>query len=367
MKVYFKTDSRVTADKKQALYLYGSHNGVKYRKTLFQIDANTFDQKRQQIKSTNIRHVTLNSRILEIKYNVEKFITECYLSGETLEWDKIINHVFENSDMKTLESLVYDEIKTNGHLYSDGTKLRYSSNLRAIQNFKKPIYLHDITPEYISGVYQFLEKRGNQITSINTKLKFLRKFVRLAKQKKLIKDNPFDYYTIREKETTPVYLTPDELTQLEEFHDTMPVNYQKQLLQKFLFFCFTGLRISDWHKVTEKHIREKRIEIRMQKTQNKLIIPIGKRALKYAPLTQFEDHTGQYMNRELKKIMQAAGIDKNVTTKTARHSFAVIFLSKGGNLFTLKTLLGHKKVESTLVYSRLVDTALVDQIKLIDE
>jgi len=55
--------------------------------------------------------------------------------------------------------------------------------------------------------------------------------------------------------------------------------------------------------------------------------------------------------------MNNAGIQKHITFHCARHTFGCILVEKGVNLFIVKKLMGHKKIETTLNY---VDKANVD-------
>ena len=49
-----------------------------------------------------------------------------------------------------------------------------------------------------------------------------------------------------------------------------------------------------------------------------------------------------------------AGITKNVSFHTSRHTFAVLTLAAGGDLYTVGKLLGHTSINSTQVYADVV-------------
>jgi len=57
------------------------------------------------------------------------------------------------------------------------------------------------------------------------------------------------------------------------------------------------------------------------------------------------------------------GINKKVTTHTARHSFASCFLIYGGKLVALKKMMGHKKIETTMIYAHMTDKSVEDQME----
>ena len=67
-------------------------------------------------------------------------------------------------------------------------------------------------------------------------------------------------------------------------------------------------------------------------------------------------------NRCLKKMAANAGITKNVSFHTSRHTFAVLTLATGGNLYTVGKLLGHTSINSTQVYADVVMETKVEAI-----
>ena len=61
------------------------------------------------------------------------------------------------------------------------------------------------------------------------------------------------------------------------------------------------------------------------------------------------------MNVALQAWMLKAGITKQITFHCARHTFAVLQLSLGTEIFTLSKLLGHSELKTTQIYAKIVD------------
>jgi hypothetical protein len=61
------------------------------------------------------------------------------------------------------------------------------------------------------------------------------------------------------------------------------------------------------------------------------------------------------MNVELSKWIMRAGITKDITFHCARHTFAVLQLTLGTEIFTLSKLLGHSELKTTQIYAKIID------------
>ena len=66
------------------------------------------------------------------------------------------------------------------------------------------------------------------------------------------------------------------------------------------------------------------------------------------------------MNRNLKSIATLVDIDKPLTHKVGRHTFATIYLKHTKDLAALKELLGHSDMKETLVYAHVMDESKVE-------
>ena len=103
------------------------------------------------------------------------------------------------------------------------------------------------------------------------------------------------------------------------------------------------------------------IEIPPAKTKGLEYLPLNKTALSLIGETLQSDSKPvfklpslTYCNRALKLWGVEAGIKKQMHYHLSRHTFAVLTLSSGTDLYTASVLLGHKQLATTEVYAQVV-------------
>lgn len=186
--------------------------------------------------------------------------------------------------------------------------------------------------------------------------------LRQATKQKIIPFNPakdIELPTIKTPKRE--HLTAEELKAVSKEECRYPV-----LKRAFLFACLTGLRWSDVQKLTWSQIVESdegwRIIFHQQKTDGLQYHDIPENAHQYLGDRETDDERvfkglkySSYHNVALQRWMMKAGITKNITFHCARHTYAILQLQFGADIYTVSKLLGHKNLKTTQIYADIVD------------
>ncbi|WP_321287821.1 site-specific integrase [uncultured Sunxiuqinia sp.] len=151
----------------------------------------------------------------------------------------------------------------------------------------------------------------------------------------------------------------------------------KLALDKYLFSLYTGLRFSDISELKPQSLvleeGKEWLVLNTKKTSEPVRIPIHLlfegRALDIfynyvgSGVTVFPFQYNHLLNADLKKVIEHAGIKKKITFHTARHTTATFLLYKGVNITTVQKLLGHRRIETTQIYGKVMDMTLLNDLK----
>ena len=271
----------------------------------------------------------------------------------------------ENENIKFyLEYLKYER------RVSDNTVESYGENLKIINNdIKKDLLTLDASDirEYLSSLDVTPKTKAHYLSVLNS-------FYNYMIFNGIIKTNPCSGIKLPKLEKKlPNYLTIEEIDKLLDIKLTKPIDYRNKAMLEVLFA--TGTRISELINLTLNQIDYDECVIRVFGKGKKMrIIPLGDTAMEYLKLYineyrgfilktktseyVFVNKNGTKMSRQgffkiLKKLVKEAGITKDVSPHTLRHSFATYLLNNGADLRVIQELLGHENLVTTEIYSHL--------------
>ncbi|MFI5151042.1 MAG: phage integrase SAM-like domain-containing protein [Bacteroidia bacterium] len=244
------------------------------------------------------------------------------------------------------------------------------------------IAITDIDENWIEGFRDYLlysaKKKNEDKISRNSAHHYfnrLKNCFKKALRDKVIKDNPADRVDyIPLEETKREFLTFEELQLLFNAECRSTV-----LKSAFLFSALTGLRWSDIEKLTWEEVQHSEdngwgVYYRQQKTEAIEFLPIsdqardilgpkGRSDQKVFAGLSYSVHTSVL----LQKWCSNAGIKKEITFHSGRHTAATLLISNDVNLYTVQKLLGHKNIKTTEVYAKLVDKKKIEAVNKIPQ
>ena len=156
----------------------------------------------------------------------------------------------------------------------------------------------------------------------------------------------------------------------------------KEARDCYIAMCFTGYAYKDAVLLTQENIKvmdngSKWFIKNREKTncrENVPILPVVEKLIeKYrnhpfcvACNKVFPIHSNQKFINCLKDIAKACGIQKLLTTHTARHTFATtVTLSNGVTVETVSALLGHSSIRTTQIYAKVVAKKISEDMRLL--
>lgn len=102
------------------------------------------------------------------------------------------------------------------------------------------------------------------------------------------------------------------------------------------------------------------IRIKTQKTETEATLPISMEAYELCGEPDegkvFKGLQRSVTNDPLRKWIKDAGITKHITFHCFRHTYAVLQLSMGTDIYTVSKMLTHKNVSTTQIYADLVNS-----------
>ena len=295
------------------------------------------------------------------------------------------NGIYGFNDLEKMNTsfIKYFEILVNKRYTSHGNYGNWKSALLHLKKYSpNDIKFSEIDHKWLDGFKEYLindaEKKNEEKLSANSQSSYFNK-VRAA-LKQAVKDgiiikNPAENIDgIKEEETKREFMTLEEVRKLATTDCEIPV-----LKKAFLFSCLTGLRFSDIQKLVWSEIQHSEksgyfIRFKQKKTKGQETLPISEDAYNLLGERQSNDDRvfvgleySDSNNYKLRTWMLKAGIERKITFHAGRHTFAVLQLTFGTDIYTVSKLLGHKSLKTTEIYAKIIDqkkTDAVNKIKL---
>ena len=248
--------------------------------------------------------------------------------------------------------------------------------------------VHDIkstTSDDIKKFLSYLKKMKYSPSSSSRCLSALKSFYKFLVLEKYISSNPCQSISAPKLDKKlPTVLSVEEVMKiLSLLNDDTPYNARNHAMIEVMYAC--GLRVSELVnlKISELHLTSKMISTTGKGTKERLV-PINDYAAKVlknyiiehrpkllkkqsSPYV-FLNNLGEPISRQsffilIKKLCTEAGIQKEISPHTLRHSFATHLLEAGTDLRLIQEMLGHEDISTTQIYTHLSKQKIKDVYK----
>lgn len=268
---------------------------------------------------------------------IEKSLSKNTVDGYCRDIKKLNNFFNGNDDKKKIEEVNYQDFQ-NYLSYLNDLKINARSQSRVISS--------------------------------------MRSFFKFLILEKIIKENPTELLeNPKTGKKLPEFLTIEEIELLVNQIDRSKKEGERNLaIIEVLYGC--GLRVTELIelKISEIYWEDGFIRI-IGKGNKERLVPLGKIASKHLKIylneirvhqkvkDLFVDHVfinknGSKISRVMifkivKKLTEKAGIQKNISPHSLRHSFATHLVEGGADLRSVQEMLGHQSITTTEVYTHL--------------
>ncbi|MBR2891552.1 MAG: site-specific tyrosine recombinase XerD [Bacilli bacterium] len=265
-------------------------------------------------------------------------------------------------------------------MMSQNSILSYINDVTNYLNFLISKYqvddMEDVGSEEIRSYLASLKKKKMSSASMSRNLCSVKSFHRFLYEEQYTKKNVSKEIAAPKMEKKlPTVLSVDEVTKLLDIvQGDKPLDKRNQAMLEMIYA--TGLRVSELCniKITDLRFTSKQIRI-FGKGSKERIVPINDFALKKIRTYMLEarpillgtkkdqgflflNNHGEVITRVgffkiLKTLCSEAGIEKNVSPHTLRHSYATHLLEAGVDIRLIQEMLGHEDIATTQIYTHL--------------
>lgn len=368
-------------------------NGKRHYQSLgVSINPKFWDIKKNKLKSNcpnkeiiqkiiNDKLTELQNRILELSAERKEFTATTILNGEK-----------RKLQLATVDDFYQELIAQFTIDGKCGNRLIYKGSYNSLYTFTKgklDIPFSEIDVDWLKRYEKWLRSKNNKDTTISLLFRTLRSTYNKAIKVKCARksDYPFDEYKINKFDTRTqkrAISKTDVLKFMQDVESNQPYAQLSKDVFVFSYFC-GGINFTDIAQLTTLNIVEGRLHYVRQKTGKQVKIGIPYEAM--AIIKKYESESQGYLfpildkkihktpmqkqnrihkilakvNKNLKMLSEQLGVNGNITTYVARHSFASVLKKSGVNIALISEALGHSDLGTTQIYLDSFDNEQMDE------
>jgi integrase/recombinase XerD len=372
---------RLKNDKRFPLKLRVTYKGVrKYYATTFDVSEDEW----QIVNSANAK-----GRLRKIKNEIAVIETSAQKGCENLKPFSFsqFEYNFYNGkgQLQTVELGYQDYIEQLKVNKQYGSADSFKTALSSLRKYKSNLQFEHITKEFLEGFENWMLRNGKSITTVGIYVRTLRAVLNVAKEKELIDEKGYPFgrrkYIIPTGMNVKKALDIKQVKKIFEYKTTQEGMERAKDFWIFSYLC-NGMNMMDIGQLKQRDLHSTYITFRREKTKrstrgNPIIITVLRNSyiddiirkwgiksvdpdeyifgianrtdsfeVMRKKIKQFTDVTNDWT----KKIGRDLGLELNLTSYVARHSFATILVRSGAPLKLASQTLGHQSITTTEKY-----------------
>ncbi len=366
------------------------------------VDVNLWNAQKKIVTGKSMEALTINRYISEADLKITEIYTRLNFERLPVSAEIIRNIFLDRAQIKsTITSVISEYIKKakdkveKENSLSSFTLRKYELLEDRIKSFlnvkkRKDVFLDEVNYGFISDFETWLLQNGSSTGSRlgrDTTTGYLKKLHHIILEcfkRGEIKTNPFVNKSLKWEKPTAEGISEDQLKKLLNLRLAIP--RLNKVLDRFIVGCYTGMAHSDISQCTRDNIHTvfgdngKWIKLYRVKTDEVCIIPIFPPVQKIIdkywndPILEAENllfpkASLQSCNEYIKEIAGLAGLSnaRDISTHTARHTFAQMAMDLGVNIEAIAKILGHASSRTTKqTYAKASQRFISGEIKKIN-
>ena len=270
---------------------------------------------------------------------------------------------------------------------SKNTELSYQRDLMKMMHFlkeQKVECVEDVTETNLNSYILDLEKKGLAASTVSRNVASMKAFYLYLLKSGKVETDPTEHLKAPkvEKKIPDILSVADINKLLEQPGERTSKGLRDRAMLELLYA--TGIRVSELIELDVDDLNLPGGVLRCFSKGRERTIPLYPAAIRALgeyvnrvrpQLVESVDETalfvnmnGERMSRQgfwklIKHYQEKAGIQKDITPHTLRHSFAAHLLENGADLRSIQEMLGHADISSTQIYSRLINQKIKDVYK----
>ena len=406
--IFFDTRTKLKKSGKHPVKLTVYFLGVKRR---YKLPHYFTKDEWEKINTPRLRDSKLKDEKIKLdSYTGERFENALKQIEGQFTFEKFENVYFNDDKSQLLNKDVYaqfekiiSEKEKTGHV---GTATIYRSALNSLKKYRSKLNFNQITPEFLRGYEAEMKKAELSMTYTSINLRQLRAVYNMAIHEGIIKDYNYPFsqsrndrkYKIRKGSNRKIALTTEELKLLRQYKPETKARRTAYLYWWFSFYC-NGINVVDICQMQYKHIKGDTVEYLRKKSidTETLVKPISFKLSERISsiikelgnqnnsadtfvfkilnhgdspkdIRRKAQNLTHVIDTHMKKISKKLEFGKEITTYTARHSFATYMYRSGSSIEEISEAMGHASIETTQRYlASFTDEVLQKQSEKLEE